>query len=291
MRLAGTIQSADQANRFGDYLLAQGIRCSVDAGASGYAVWVHEEDQVGRAREEIARFQSEPDHERYRNVQQQANTIRREQGQRAKSGRAQTVYLRDRWSRPTIDQGPATFGLLALMMIVGVMTGLHPEKHPQFLMKMLISTDGTFSEVLSGEFWRLIAPIFLHFGILHFVFDLIALRDFGLLIELRVGTARFLILVLVIALVSNVAQFLFAGPMFGGMSGVIYGLFGYAWVRGRLEPEWGLWLSPRMVTYMLGWLVICLFLPQIANWAHGAGLAAGAAMAAIPVMFKSLFKS
>ena len=138
----------------------------------------------------------------------------------------------------------------------------------------------TLPEVESGEVWRLVTPIFLHFGILHIAFNMFWLYDLGTLIERKLGSWRYLLIVLVMAIVSNVAQFVAAGPMFGGMSGVVYGLFGYAWVRGRLDPTCGLYLRPDIAFWMIGFFVICALglIPNVANWAHGGGLATGAAL-------------
>jgi GlpG protein len=94
--------------------------------------------------------------------------------------------------------------------------------------------------------------------------------------------SRFAIMVLVIALVSNVSEFVVSGPMFAGMSGVVYGLFGYAWVRGRLNPTSGLYLRPDVAVWMMAWFALCFVMPgmNVANTAHAAGLACGAAIGA-----------
>ena len=61
---------------------------------------------------------------------------------------------------------------------------------------------------------------------------------------------------LVIALISNLAQYYLdvgvrggglvvqSNPLFGGMSGVLYGLFGYLWMKARYEPALGVELNP-----------------------------------------------
>jgi GlpG protein len=290
VRQIGSIEDRDQVEQFAAYLVSSGISCSVDATNSGNVIWVHEEDRVAEAREELARFRTDPNHERYRNATRAAADAAEERLNRAIAARRRTIDLRDRWSRPTIDHCPAAFGLMAMMMIFGVFTGLDPAKHEALTLRMLFSPDGTLNAIWSGEVWRLVSPIFLHFGILHFFFNLIALRDLGLLAEYRLGTPKFSGMVLVIAVVSNAAQFSMTGGGFGGMSGVNYGLFGYIWVRGRLDPESGFWLSPSTVTYMLGWYVLCFsgLVPNIANWAHAGGLFAGAAMGASKPLWKSL---
>ena len=66
---------------------------------------------------------------------------------------------------------------------------------------------------------------------------------------------------------------------FLGMSGVVYALFGYIWMKGLYQPEQGMILHPNTITIMLFWLVLCMtgFVGPIANAAHFMGLAAGVA--------------
>lgn len=149
------------------------------------------------------------------------------------------------------------------------------------------TTPTGLAEVKRGQVWRLITPIFLHFNLLHILFNMMALVDIGGLIEMRKGALRLAALVLVSALVSNLAQFAwghFQSPNFGGMSGVIYALFGYVWMKGRHEPAGGLYLSQRTTTYMLVWLVFCMTgaVGAIANAAHVAGLATGVVLGLAP---------
>lgn len=131
----------------------------------------------------------------------------------------------------------------------------------------------------SGQWWRLVTPIFLHFGVLHIFFNMSWLWSLGRQIEFMRGSLRFGAMVLVIAVTSNVAQLLWHGPDFGGMSGVVYGLIGYAWLRGRTTPQHGIGLSYDQVVYSLFFLVLCMIgvFGRIANAAHFVGFVVGAA--------------
>lgn len=139
-----------------------------------------------------------------------------------------------------------------------------------------------------GEYWRLITPVFIHFGWLHIVFNSLWLWDLGSRVERVMGGLNMLGLFLVIALVSNVAQFVFGGPgLFGGMSGVVYGLLGFSWVGPLLQPRWSIQPAPGIMLFMVGWLVACIFgivealgFGAIANAAHVGGLLSGAALGA-----------
>jgi GlpG protein len=140
-------------------------------------------------------------------------------------------------------------------------------------------------EIDAGQLWRLVTPIFMHFSIAHILFNMWMLYDLGTLIERQMGSRWFVLLVLAIALPSNFAQYLCGptGGVFGGMSGVVFGLFGYAWIRGRLDPTCGLYLRPDVVFWIMAWFGLCALggtfnVGNVANWAHGGGLAAGVAI-------------
>ena len=139
---------------------------------------------------------------------------------------------------------------------------------------------------MHGQYWRLITPVFLHFGWLHIVFNSLWLWELGGRIEQVLGHFNLLMLFLVIALVSNTAQYAFGGPsLFGGMSGVVYGLLGFSWVAPLLQPAWQIQPTRAIMVLMVGWLVLCMVgvievlgFGAIANAAHLGGLLCGAVL-------------
>ncbi len=135
-------------------------------------------------------------------------------------------------------------------------------------------------EIRHGQVWRLITPIFVHFSILHILFNMLWLRDLGSLIEARASTLKLLFLVVVIGIASNVGQYLVSGPAFGGVSGVVYGLLGVVWIRGKVDPSSGFFLTDQTIMVMVGWFVLCLLhmVGNVANTAHGVGLVMGMGM-------------
>ena len=141
---------------------------------------------------------------------------------------------------------------------------------------------------MGGQYWRLVTPVFLHFGWLHIVFNSLWLWELGSKVERVMGQLNMALLFLVIALVSNVSQYVFGGPgIFGGMSGVVYGLLGFAWVAPLLQPHWPIQPAPAIMLFMVGWLVVCMVglvevlgFGAIANAAHLGGLLCGALLGA-----------
>lgn len=139
-----------------------------------------------------------------------------------------------------------------------------------------------FSELLAaGQYWRLITPIFLHFSLLHILFNLLWIWVIGRHIERLHGATVFLSLVFVSGISSNIAQYLVSGPLFGGMSGVVFAVLGYAWLWDRLAGPC-FRLPPALMGFMLFWLALgfsgaleFMGLGAIANTAHLIGLLAG----------------
>ena len=134
----------------------------------------------------------------------------------------------------------------------------------------------------TGEWWRLLTPMFLHFGLLHIAFNGMWLWELGGMIEQRQGSITLLAVVLLVAASSNMAQAMMSVSLFGGMSGVIYGLLGYIIVWNRLRPNEALPLVRGVAVVMLVWLLVCmagftrlLGLGEIANTAHLSGLVMG----------------
>jgi GlpG protein len=106
------------------------------------------------------------------------------------------------------------------------------------------------------------------------------LRDLGAIVEGRHGTWYFALMVLALSAASNLAQYLITGsPKFGGMSGVVYGLLGYVWIRGKFDPLSGLFLHQVTVIFMLIWFAAGFagVVGNMANWAHAGGLLLGMA--------------
>lgn len=142
---------------------------------------------------------------------------------------------------------------------------------------------------MDGQYWRLVTPAFLHFSWLHIAFNCLWLWELGTRVERVMGPANLFGLFLVIAVVSNSSQHLFGGPaLFGGMSGVVYGLLGFSWVGARLQPAWPFSPSKPVMIMMLVWLVVCILgaveglgFGAVANAAHVGGLLAGAALGAV----------
>ena len=91
-------------------------------------------------------------------------------------------------------------------------------------------------------------------------------------------------------MLSNLIEYAVDGPQFGGMSGVAFGLFGYAWMKSEFDPDAGIVISQTSVAMMLGFFVLCMtgWIGNIANAAHFVGLIAGILLGYGPVITRRL---
>ena len=70
-----------------------------------------------------------------------------------------------------------------------------------------------------------------------------------------------------------------------GMSGVVFGLFGYVWMKSKFFPQEGFFIHPNTVVLMVLWFFLCMtpMIGGIANYAHSFGLVMGMILAFVPV--------
>jgi GlpG protein len=286
MRLIGHLAEETSARTFADYLYVQKIESHLEfEKPDGWGIWINDEDKLEEAASLLTAFRLNSADPKYRAEAKSAAELRAEaEKDEAKYRKRQSD--RRHLFRPLRDYGfgPLTFVLIVVSVVVCLLSRLGDDPRP---ILGLFITDFTrynpfgprLPEVLHGQVWRLITPIFIHFGVLHILFNMLWLRDLGSMIEGRQSWRMLAVLVLVVAVCSNLAQFFYAGPVFGGMSGVVYGLLGYIWMRGKFDPGSGLYLHPSTVTMMIIWFFACFtpFIPHVANGTHAAGLVIGLA--------------
>lgn len=290
MRLIGYLEDEGGARIFGDFLYARGIENRIEfSKGEGWAVWVAEEEKLAEAAGLLTDFRKNPADPGFQSEAQNAERLRAQKASEQEAWRRRLKNRRHLF-RPLTGYGfgPLTYVLMAISVGVFLVCrfGYDLEKiQSLFITQFIVS--GQFvqhyphlPEIAHGEVWRLFTPMFIHFNPLHIIFNMLWLRDLGSMIEGRQSSSYLAVLTLAIAGVSNVAQFylsLHHSPSFGGMSGVVYGLLGYIWIRGKRDPASGLYLNSYTVVSSLIWLVLCFTgaLGNIANTAHIVGLLLG----------------
>lgn len=281
MRRLAQFHSENQALKFWNFLKKQGIESSLEKTEQEEQemteIWVEDEDSLEDANLFLAEFKDNPKDLKFSELppkesKKKTNPFLPKQGYKE-------YNLGKKWHKSDLSPGVVTLSLIITCVAVFLVSGM--GNNTQIVGGLFISEkmNGQLSEIANGEVWRFFTPIFLHFNYLHIIFNMFWLHDLGSQIERRKGAKFFITFLLLISLISNLFQFVFSGPAFGGMSGVVYGLFGYVWVKNRLDPADGFRLDPTVAMIMFGFFLLCFtgIFGGIANWAHAGGLAVGLA--------------
>ena len=144
-----------------------------------------------------------------------------------------------------------------------------------------LSFERTFFE--ESQWWRLLTPMFVHFSFAHLAFNCLWIYVLGSKIELFDGHIKFILLVIFSSLFANYSQYIFTESfLFGGLSGVVYGMFGFCMVIELETKNERYGLPPAIYLFMIVWMVLgflgilTLFgFGSIANYAHLGGLIGG----------------
>lgn len=166
--------------------------------------------------------------------------------------------------------------------VVSIRWGLSPsrslsEGHPDVLHRFG-AVSGT--DLLAGQWWRLLTACFVHIGVLHLVGNMFALAMMGPLAELLWGRLRLLLIYLISGVAgSALAMALRPDTLLAGASGAIWGvqMSLFAWLfafRRHLPPDLaGDWFRRLGVVFVLNAGVS--FLPGVSWEGHLGGGVAG----------------
>jgi membrane associated rhomboid family serine protease len=133
-------------------------------------------------------------------------------------------------------------------------------------------------DVANGEYWRLLTSAFLHAGILHLALNMYALYLFGPVAERALGTARFVLTYLTVAVAGSVFVYWLAGPQTPtvGASGAIFGLFGLVLILMIRVGQ-----DVRTLVMLLVINAIFSLSPHISWQGHLGGFLAGVALGVV----------
>lgn len=253
------------AQAFVDYMATRGVTLRIEH-ESHYVIMLDDESKLSMVENELQQFVHDPNHPRYRAASWHSGKT--DSGLRYERTNF-WANIRERAGPLTLTGMVVCIAVFILMQIVGDRTVMYwlawPDGPDQYL-----------------EVWRWFSHAFLHFSLLHILFNLMWWWYLGGAVEKRLGSGKLFVILLISALLSGWMQAKFSGIWFGGLSGVVYALMGYCWLRGERDPDSGIYLERGLIGFALVWLVIGWFGAlglAIANAAHVAGLVVGLAMA------------
>jgi len=249
----------------------RGIDCDAQPLEDGtYQVWIEDEDHLTEAKELLILFHSDPTNDKFKVTKQKKAP--------QSSDRSKYVNVRrDVFSAGNNNYGTVTICLILTSIFATFVLDLPTYKWLQYKLYYSEFMGRGFPEIRNGQVWRIITPIFMHGGLLHIVFNMLWLHQLATQVEKVEGPRYILLMVLSLAAIANTGQYLVSGPLFVGMSGVVYGLLGYIWMMTRYKYNSPYTLSQGTVTFMVIWMLICLvgIIPHVANTEHVLGFCTG----------------
>ncbi len=146
--------------------------------------------------------------------------------------------------------------------------------------------------IAQGQYWRLITPMFIHGGFLHFALNNWALYVLGFQLESLLSPYRYLLLYLLAGIGGSVASSVSSLMPSVGASGALFGLLGCGFyveriVQARIKQMTG--YKPRTGAYtgmVVANILFGFIIPQIDNAAHMGGLVVGVTFAYVLLRVK-----
>ncbi|WP_411359973.1 rhomboid family intramembrane serine protease [Pseudidiomarina salilacus] len=254
-------QNAEMMRRLHHYLQQRGIPVTVSEKGNQLELWVVQSSYTALAKDLINEFKADPD----------GAEAELQSAPRRAAPTTHTPSLPQQLLR---QAGLVTISFAVLVTLVFI--SLNTQLAESVFAALRISP--TFNDLPWTQPWRFITPTLLHFSVLHFLFNVFWWWYLGGRFERTYGSTYLLIALVFCGVISNVAQLYDSGPYFGGLSGVIYGLFGIAAVVGWQRPSHPLFLPNGLMIFMLVWLALGytdLLWVNVANTAHLTGLISG----------------
>lgn len=265
--------------RFSQFMHSQGIAHRINEESGKQVIWVQGERQAQLIQQALASWsfeqESEPD----------AETLYRSASSFS-FARFLSQLLR------AFARAPVSFVLICVCLLVAIVSSLGAEpQRVALLFYPRLSNEGFFPLLASitglSDILRTFAPMLLHFGELHLVFNMLWLWYFGRQLESAHPRWLYVVLILFCSFAGNTAQYLYTGfNNFGGMSGVVYGLVGYTWLIHSFMPRSQLLINDKMfVVFVIALIAMEVIASSwIASAAHAGGLLAGLLMGVLVVV-------
>ncbi len=257
------------AQAFVDYLKSLGIEATISISEQGAEIHILNPDAFHRAQQELLLFQENPNHERYF----EASWLVQDEVDEKINQQFSRFYKGIPLSRIISQTGWVTKTVFVLCALVFFITNQGADVKARAPFMFFANNEMLLTSL---EIWRWISPAFVHFGILHFLFNLSAWWIFAGLVERVHSSLRLFALFLICGVISNWVQFYWVGDRFGGLSGVVYGVLGYLWFYQRFSTQPPFRIPQGLVVFMLIALAFGFTgVMNTANQAHLSGLLCG----------------
>jgi len=269
MLYIGHLDNLRMGQAFVDYLNGLKISCQIKATDTGCEIWLLNSEQRIKTLEEFDQFVRNPNQPKYLAASWSTPNQQINYGNTSDLNRE---LLANIISKSSLFVSVIFLSCLFLFFMYNF---INNDFYQWFKI-----TQG-YQSLSLNQPWRFITPALIHFSALHIVFNLLWWWQLGGMIEMKQSKSHIILLFLLAAIIPNIAQYFISGPNFGGLSGVVYALFGYCWILGKYKPKLGVTIQPTVFGIALIWLVagyFDVFGISVANTAHLLGLIVGCSL-------------
>lgn len=141
---------------------------------------------------------------------------------------------------------------------------------------LLLGATGTIPIDQFGRIWTVVSASYLHGGILHIIFNLMALRQIAPWVNHEYGASRMFVIYTLGGVCGYWVSYLAGVPFTIGASAAICSLIGALLYFGKSRGgTYGAAVYREVSGWVVGLVLFGLMMPGINNWAHGGGLVGG----------------
>jgi rhomboid protease GluP len=140
----------------------------------------------------------------------------------------------------------------------------------------LLGSTGTIPIDQLHRWWTLISANYLHGGVLHILFNMIALYQIGPLVLREYGVGRFISLYTLGGVIGFFVSYLVGIRFTLGASAAVCSLIGASLYYGKSRGgTYGQAVYKQVSGWVLGLFLFGFLIPGINNWGHGGGIVGG----------------
>lgn len=141
---------------------------------------------------------------------------------------------------------------------------------------LLLGATGTIPVGELGRFWTLLTANYLHGGLLHIVFNLMALRQIAPWVSQEYGDSRMFTIYTLGGVGGYILSCLAGIPFTIGASSALCALIGSLLYYGKSRGgTYGAMVYREVGGWVISLFLFGFFVPGINNWAHGGGIVSG----------------
>jgi rhomboid protease GluP len=203
-------------------------------------------------------------------------------GLHASAGKLRNILFAFEPVKTIIYVNIAFFVLSLLLFPKGIFTGGSPFSFlsPSDQSLFLLGATGTIPVIQYHNFWSLLSASFLHGGVMHIIFNMMALYQLGPFVLREFGLHRFVNIYLLTGVVGFAVSVLAGVPFTIGASASICGLIGAIIYFGKSRGgSYGEAIYKQALGWVVGLIIFGFLFSGINNWAHGGGLLSGLLLA------------